>query len=100
MYELRHRLLFTLRLGLFNKLRIIREIAKVGRDTIFNTVKKCFGELFDPLKFKIDLTQEKKIFPDDLKIARFQPVFIAGDRSKLGNYRPISVLPCLKYLSV
>ena len=34
------------------------------------------------------------MFPDDLKIARFNPVFIGGDRSEFGNYRPISVLPC------
>ena len=34
------------------------------------------------------------IFPDGLKIARCNPVFEGGNRSKLGNYRPISVLPC------
>ena len=62
---------------------------------MFSGVKKCFGELYDALKFAFDLSLEKKIFPDDLKIARFNPVFIGGDRSKLGNYRPISVLPCL-----
>ena len=44
---------------------------------------------------------EKIIFPDDLKIARFNPVFKGGDRSQLGNYRPISVLSCFStYLSV
>ena len=59
-----------------------------------------FGELYDPLKFIYDLPLEKRIFPGDLKISRFNPVFIGGDRSKLVNYRPISVLPCLKYLSV
>ena len=64
-------------------------------DTIFSVVKKCFGELCDPLKFVFDLSLEKRIFPDDLKIARINPVFIGGDRSKLGNYRPLSVLPCL-----
>ena len=76
----------------------------MGRDTnwhsIFNIVKKCFGELYDPLKFIFDFSLEKRIFPDDLKIARFNPVFIGGDRSTLGNYRPISVLPFLKYLIV
>ena len=64
-------------------------------DTIFSVVKKCFGDLCDPLKIIFDLSLEKRIFPDDLKIARFNPVFIGGDRSKLGNYRPISVLPYL-----
>ena len=64
-------------------------------DTIFSVVKKCFGELSDSLKFIFDLSLEKRIFPDDVKTTRFNPVFIGGDRSKLGNYRLISVLPCL-----
>ena len=41
-----------------------------------------------------DFSLEKIIFPDDLKIAGSNPVFKGGDRFKLGNYRPISVLPC------
>ena len=62
---------------------------------MFSVAQKCFGELYNLLKFIFDLSLEKRIFPDDLKIARFNPVFIGGDRSKFGNYRPISVLPCL-----
>ena len=62
-------------------------------ETIFNVVKKCFGELYDPLKFMFELSLEKGIFPHDLKTARVTPVFKGGDRSKLGNYRPISVFP-------
>ena len=66
-----------------------------GYDEIsFNGVKKCFVELYDPLKFIFELSLEKGIFSDDLKIARVTPVFKVSDRSKLGNYRPISVLPC------
>ena len=46
-----------------------------GNDEIsFNVVKKCFGELYDPLKFIFELSLEKGIFPDDLKIARLTPV--------------------------
>ena len=63
-------------------------------ETSFNVVKKCFGELYDPLKFIFDLSLGKGIFPDDLKIARVTPVFKAGDRSKLGHQSPISVLSC------
>ena len=64
-------------------------------DTIFSVVKKCFGELCDPLKFIFDLSLEKRIFPNDIKIVRINPVFIGGDRSKLGSYRPLSILPFL-----
>ena len=63
-------------------------------ETSFNFVKKCFGELYDHLKFIFELSLEKVIFPDDLKIARNTSVFKVGDWSKLGNYRPILVLPC------
>ena len=34
------------------------------------------------------------MFLDGLKISIFNPVFKGADRSKLGNYRPISMLPC------
>ena len=67
---------------------------EVQPDTIFNVVKKCFVELYDSLKFTFDLSLKNIIFPDALKITRFNPIFKGGDRSKLGNYRPISVLRC------
>ena len=49
-------------------------------DTIFNVPKKCFGELSESLEFTFDLSLEKMMFPDDLKVARFNPVFKGGDR--------------------
>ena len=54
-----------------------------------------FWRTYDSLKFIFDLSLEKTIFTDDVKTTRFNPVFIGGNRSKLGNYRPISILPCL-----
>ena len=41
-----------------------------------------------------NLPLEKWNFPDDLKIDQVTPIFKACDESKIGNYRPISVLPC------
>ena len=35
------------------------------------------------------------IFPDKLKVARVIPLFKAGDRGNISNYRPISLLPVL-----
>ena len=34
-------------------------------------------------------------FPSDWKKAKVTPVYKAGDKSDVGNYRPISVLPIL-----
>ena len=45
-------------------------------DTIFSVVKKCFGELSNPLKFIFDLSLEKGIFPDDLKIGVILFLFV------------------------
>ena len=60
----------------------------------FNVTKKCFGELYEPLKYLFDLSIVKGIFPDDLKIAKVTPICKADSSSNVSNYRPISVLPC------
>ena len=44
--------------------------------------------------FIFNLSLEKGAFPGELKIASVTPVFKADDVTELGNYRPISVLPC------
>ena len=41
-----------------------------------------------------NLSLQTGIFPDKLKIARVTPLFKGGENYELGNYRPISVLPC------
>ena len=63
-------------------------------DINYNVVKNCFGELSDPLLHIFNLSFLNGIFPDSLKIAKVTPVYKAGDSSDLGNYRPISILPC------
>ena len=66
-----------------------------GYDEIsFNVIKNCFGELCDPLKYIFNLSFEKGIFPDHMKIAKVIPVLKRGDNTDLSNYRSISVLPC------
>ena len=60
----------------------------------FNIVKKCFGQIYNPLKIIFQLSLEKRIFSDDLKTAKVTPVFKGGDPSKLQKYISISVLPC------
>ena len=41
-----------------------------------------------------NLSLETVIFPDTFKIAKVTPLFKGGENYELGNYRPISVLPC------
>ena len=66
-----------------------------GHDEVsFNVIKKCFGELCEPLMHLFNLAIVKIIFPDDLKIAKVTPIYKADNSSNISNYRPISVLPC------
>ena len=62
--------------------------------SVLMLLKKCFSSLCEPLKYLLNLSIEKGIFPDDLKIAKVTPIYKADDKSDLSNYRPISVLSC------
>ena len=57
-------------------------------------MRNCFGELCDQLKYIFNLSFDKGIFPDHMKIAKVTPVFKGGDSADFSNYRPISVLTC------
>ena len=60
----------------------------------FNVVKKYFESLCKPLLHIFNVSLQNGTFPDKLKIARVTLLFKNGSDSDLGNYRPISVLPC------
>ena len=44
-------------------------------DISFNVVKKFFGSLCEPLRYFFNLSIEKGVFPDDLKIAWVTPIY-------------------------
>ena len=46
-----------------------------------------------PLSFLINLTFQKGVFPNKLKIAKVTPVYKKGNKKEVNNYRQISVLP-------
>ena len=51
-----------------------------GHDEVsFNVIKKCFGELCEPLKYLFNLSIVKGIFPDDLKIAKVTVIYKADN---------------------
>ena len=60
----------------------------------FNIIKKCFGAPCETLIYLFQLSLEKRVFLDDLKIAKVTPVYKAGDHSDISNYRPIRFVPC------
>ena len=60
----------------------------------FNVIRSCFGKLCELLQYLCNLSFEKIIFSDDLKIAKVTSIFKASNNTELSNYRPISVAPC------
>jgi hypothetical protein len=57
------------------------------------TIKNCSDELARPLSMVFNRSMNDGIVPDDLKIAKVIPIYKAGDKRNITNYRPISVLP-------
>ena len=50
-----------------------------GHDEISNLTRSCYGELCESLQYLFNLSFEKSIFPNDLKIAKVTPIFKAGN---------------------
>ena len=67
-----------------------------GEDNISNNLlKKCKNLLSKPLTDLINSSLNQGIFPDKLKLAKIIPIYKSGDKSKLENYRPVSILSSL-----
>ena len=58
-------------------------------------IKETIDLLAAPLSHICNLSFQRGVFPDKLKIAKILPVFKSDDPSLFSNYRPISILPCL-----
>ena len=57
--------------------------------TIF---KDHYGSLHAKLLYLFNLSLNAGIVPNSLKIAKVVPIFKAGDKKLINNYRPISLL--------
>ena len=76
-------------------LQILKTRKSSGYDDISSNVTKHISpSIFDPLRYIFNLSIEKGIYPDQLKIAKVSPVFKKSDTTLRDNYRPVSVLPC------
>ena len=58
-------------------------------------IKETIDLLAVPLSHICNLSFERGVFPDKLKIAKILPVFKSDDPSLFSNYRPMSILACL-----
>lgn len=79
-----------------NIIKGLRNNSSPGWDGIKTSlVKEICDTISKPLTYIINLSLEKGIVPDELKIARVVPIFKGGDKKEQTNYRPVSVLPCM-----
>lgn len=67
-----------------------------GYDEIpLDLIKKAKKQLVKPLTHVINASFVTGIFPSKLKIAKLKPFFKKGDKAKIENYRPVSLLPTI-----
>lgn len=80
-------------------LKVITELKNsnsFGDDNISNNLlKHCKNLISKPLTALINNSLSKGIFPNKLKISKIIPIHKSGDRCKLENYRPVSILSSL-----
>ena len=58
-------------------------------------LKEIKYEILNPLTHIINQSLTTGIFPELLKIAKISPIYKKDDKTKLNNYRPISILPSI-----
>ena len=64
-------------------------------NTSIKLLKLAAPIICHPLAYICNLSMFTSTFPSDWKKAKVTPVYNSGDKSDVGNYRPISVLPIL-----
>jgi hypothetical protein len=76
-----------------NIIKSLKNSYSAGFDEILEAiVKTSIHYVKKPLTHIFNLSLQKGLFPDSLKVTKIRPVFKKGEKSVITNYRPISVL--------
>ena len=82
-----------------NVIKLINHIkpnVAVGYDNINSKMLKDSKEILAPwLTEIINISYEKNIFPDCMKVANIKPIYKENNKEEISNYRPISILPTI-----
>ncbi|XP_065665414.1 uncharacterized protein LOC136086848 [Hydra vulgaris] len=82
-----------------NAFNSLKNNKSVGIDQISVNVVKAIFDIIEPSLLHIfNLSIKSGIVPKKLKIAKISRIFKTGDDTIMSNYRPISVLACLKII--
>lgn len=77
----------------------LKNESSTGIDNISNKLLKEFKHLLiSPLSHIFNLCIQLGIFPSILKKSVVSPIYKSGDRDRIQNYRPISILPSISKL--
>lgn len=77
-------------------IRDLKSVCATGIDKISNKILKDHKDYLVPLlTFIFNQCLQMGTFPTALKISNVHPIHKSGDRNRVSNYRPISILPSL-----
>ena len=77
-----------------NIIKSLKSEESLGYDEITTKILKISAPFISfPLTYIFNKAMKSGIFPSRLKYALIKPIFKKGDKKKIANYRPISLLP-------
>ena len=89
--------IFLIRITEFEVLKTVKKFKKKkcndSHGLIMEILKQLIPNIVKPLTYICNESFLEGCFPDSMKISRIVPIFKAGDKNSLDNYRPISILP-------
>jgi len=74
-------------------IKSLNDSAPGADDISSEIVKQSLQYIARPLTHIVNLSLEQGVFPDEMKVAKVIPLFKAGDKTCVNNFRPISLLP-------
>src|SRR6218665_1049069 len=78
---------------IIDQIAVMKNSYSKGYDDIaIRVIKHSANELSSILGEIFNQSLEQGVFPDQLEIAKVVPIFKAGDKTKVSNYCPISLL--------
>ena len=74
----------------------LKNTNSAGHDGLpIKILKFCNAELSPVIAYINNESLQNGVFPEFLKIARITPIFKAGDKKHVNNYRPVSILTAM-----
>ena len=89
--------IFFIRITEFEVLKTVKNLKKKQSNdphrSSMEILKQVIPNVVKPLTYVCNKSFIEGCFPDSMIISRIVPIFRAGDKDSLNNYKPISILP-------